>query len=227
MISLRTTITDRGLSQRLREAAKAASGKHNAMRAAFRAAGSVMLRDVQEDYVKRARGRGWKQLGPITTIMRRRGKGSKIESWEDLKRRRKEMEIMRDTGRLFNSLAPGRAGNVFKVSDLSVEVGTNDSRARTLNDGGRTRFEFDEKRFERNVRERLPGRKPKKTATGRKSRAKRNWNPMFFLARNWLRKLDGKSLPVPRRRIVSKPGPLRRRRYTRIIADALRGVLET
>lgn len=223
MISISSKITDRGLTKKLKAASAACKGNDQRVRGAFRAVGVMALRDAQQDYREAAAGRGqWPQVSPVTVLQRRRGRGAKIEDWKDIDRRRGEMEILRSSGRLMNSLSPGAPGNVLKVAQLSVEVGTNVRYAATHQRGKSSRFEFDEAAFERNVKKVRRGSKPRKTRTGRRSRAKRNWNPMYFQARNWLRKLDGKRFRVPKRVIIARPSASRRRAYAQLLRTALK-----
>jgi len=181
LATVKARILDDGTRKRLNAAADACAGKSARLEEGFRLAGVRFLRDTQREFKKLSRRerRGWKKLSPVTVLQRRRGRGKKIEDWDDIERRRSEIAILNDSGRLAASLSPGATGNVLKVKRLSVECGTNVSYADTHQRGKRSTFEFDEGQFEKNVKKILPGKKPKKTASGKKSRAKRNWNTMY------------------------------------------------
>ncbi len=227
LATVKARILDDGTRKRLNAAADACAGKSARLEEGFRLAGVRFLRDTQREFKKLSRRerRGWKKLSPVTVLQRRRGRGKKIEDWDDIERRRSEIAILNDSGRLAASLSPGATGNVLKVKRLSVECGTNVSYADTHQRGKRSTFEFDEGQFEKNVKKILPGKKPKKTASGKKSRAKRNWNTMYFVARNWLRRLDGKRFKVPKRVIIRKPTRAQVAQYVAPITRAINAVL--
>jgi len=211
------------LGKRLGEIKRDLRGKSKRMRAAFKAAGVMVCRDLQKDFLKNARGRGkWKRLGPVSALQRRPGPGfQKIATWKDVLKRAKSLEILRDTGRAFNSFTPGRVGNVLKVGTLRVEAGSNVKYLAEHQEDHPATFDFDEKRFDKIVMRRLPGRKSSKTPGGRKSRAKYNWNPEYFRMRNWLRKIDGETFTVKARPILRKPSMWRKRQWLTPIRQAV------
>jgi len=110
---------------------------------------------------------------------------------------------------------------VLQVERLQVECGTNVRYARVHQRGLKQRFELDEGQLQRNVTQSFGGRPAARTPTGRRSRATRRWNPMYFQARNWLRKLHGKSFRVPKREIIRKPTKARLRSYVGLLKKAI------
>lgn len=81
--------------------------------------GMIALMFIKADFIaKSAGGPGestpaWKPLAPSTVRGRRKGAGQG------------QPEILRDTGRLFNSLSPGGPGSLLRVTAAGVDVGTN------------------------------------------------------------------------------------------------------
>ena len=191
--------------------------------------GIAAMADIQLDFIKRARGEtvdgvSWKPISPLTALLRRRGRWTKIENAAQLRQRAGLMPIMRETGKLLASISPA-----IQVSGLSVTVGTNDARAPLLHAGGSTTFAWDEekaKRLDNAVKKVLSGHKPTLTPTGRKSRAKKNWNRWYFILRNGLKKASGKSFTVPARPIVTQPNAGRVRLYAQIVAKWIDRILQ-
>lgn len=81
--------------------------------------GMLALMHIKADFARKATGApgestpAWKALAPSTVAGRRRGRGAGAP------------EILRDTGRLFNSLSPGGPDNVLSPVAGGVSVGTN------------------------------------------------------------------------------------------------------
>ena len=105
-------------------------------------------------------------------------------------------------------------------------------KARTLNDGGQSGpFRFsnqEEYRLEKNFAKTLPGSKPKTTPTGRKSHAKKNWNPEYFITRGAMRKASrmGKTFKIPARRMEPTAHELTTQEYADIAKAIERGISE-
>ena len=174
-----------------------------------------------------AGGFGWKPVSPLTALLRRTGRTAKLAGWTQVVEIAKTLPIMIDTGRLASSLAPGAGGNVLAASGRGVEVGTNVPYARRLHEGGEgdepaveSRQQADQVAMSR-LRKTQDGSKPERTAAGRKSRAKRNWNPEFFRIRGWLRKIVGRVFSVPARPILSAPPAERLKGYAERVKDAV------
>lgn len=229
------SLDTREFDKKLDRLRRSGMGAGSRMPAMMRALGLAALSDIERDFVTLSRGgsvggRRWQRLSPVTAMFRRRGSATKITDMADARRRAARMPILRDTGSLLMSFSPGRSRNLLKVEPLRVIFGTKDSRAALLHRGGRTTFDWDadkEKRFDRNVRKTLPGPKPEFTPTGRRSRAKKNWNAFFFQMRNFYRgKGDGKSYRVPARKLIGeRPTQVQANRYVRIIAHWLSKIL--
>ena len=211
------------------------AGNEPQMLAMMRAVGLQAMGDIQREAIQLARGaairgRRWAAVSPMTALFRRRGSAGKITNWADAAQRAARMSPLRDTGKLLASISPGGPGSVFRVGPMRVVVGTNDSRAAVLHGGGRTTFRWSAekaKRFDANVRKTLPGPKPELTPTGRRSRAKKNWNPFYFAMRNFYKgKGDGKSYKVPARPIIaSRPSNEQIARYLQTIGHWLERIL--
>ena len=192
----------------LKEIQRLTMGQENRLSMVFTAVGLRALRKIKLWWDLNATGQGeWKPLGPITLLLRRRGPGPKAATWDQIQALGQGARIMRDSRILEASFTTKAArGSIFELQRLGVVVGSKIRYAQLQHEGGQSEpFVFDaaaEKRFEKNVAKINPGRKAKRTAGGKKSHAKRNWNPMFFIALNWLRGKVGTSLSVPARRLI-------------------------
>lgn len=182
---------------------------------AMRTIGALELEQQRANFMIRSRGGqadgfGWIRLSPMTALLRRSGRTRKLPDWASLVEIARTLPMLTDTGRLLASLAPGAAGNILEPGPLSVAVGTNVEYAELMHLGGQSepaiasRSEADAA-VGRTFLKVLPGRKSKETSGGRKSWAKKNWNPEFFRIRGWLRNRVGVSFAVPARPILSVP----------------------
>ena len=208
---------------RLRKQSNALAGKGSLARKAWKRVGALALSAVEDDFTelskgRSVRGRRWKKVSFVTALLRRSGRGPKMTTEQDVERRRDQLPILVDAGLLRNSFSARHKGNVFEIGSNSVEVGTADPRAARLASSSRTTFKYTpevEKRLEQNVRQVLPGAKPRRTRTGRKSRAKKNWNPFFFIQRAILKKMAraGKGYKVPGRPMILKQPPARLQKW--------------
>jgi len=154
------------------------------------------------------RSGGWAKPIPWWAVVIRanvgKGKGSiktkdEAASWP--------AEPLKNKGALMRSWAVARNRN---ITNKSAEVGTHMPYADIHQEGGSQTFKFDAdklKRFQHNVAMRLPGRKPRRTPTGRKSRAKRNWNPEYFKMLAILKMMDGKNIKIRKRPMVPTDWP--------------------
>lgn len=183
------------------------SGNHPSTHRALVAVGEAAVADVKRDVMRSSSpGGSYTKLGFVTVIMRRQG-GKKIKDDKDVKalRNKAKTKPLQDTRHGLRSLQRGEPGNVFEVGKLFVRVGTNVSHFAAHQKKHRSSpFQFDEARFERNVRKTSPGKKSKTTKGGRRSRAKKKWNPFFFRMRGALRKMQGKSFDVKARPIIQQ-----------------------
>ena len=102
-----TVIKIEGLKETLDSLAKFGDGLKD-LTPFMKVAGLVILESVQRNFIEGGRP-AWTPLRPAT-IKRRRGFG--------------DVQILRDTGLLMNSLAPA-SPSVWRLEPLSVEVGTN------------------------------------------------------------------------------------------------------
>jgi hypothetical protein len=195
----------------LKQARELAQGKAGVLKPALKAIGLQMLAWVEQNIKqegKLAQPGGWHKLSPVTVLLRRRGRARKIRDWDDIASTRGRMKILRDTGVMAASLR-AKPENILKVDNLKVVVGSKEKKAAKHQRGFTALFRFDEtaqERFRKNVVEAFGGR-PSRTPTGRKSRAKKRWNPAYFQMFNWLKKLSGKSFEVPARPLVWPPRP--------------------
>lgn len=212
----------------LRRVEALAAGRGNALKPALRAMGIEALRMVSENMQREGQATGgWRPLSPVTVILRRRGGAGKIINAGDLEAKRNRMKMLQDTGLLFNSLHSGGRGNVFELEPQAVRVGTADRKARFHQFGGNSVFDFGEnsvnrKRFDQNVAKVLPGAKPKTTSSGKKSRAKRNWNPFYFKWKAILVSMHGSSRQVPARPIFWNFRGFEEQRFFAILSNFVR-----
>ena len=93
------------------------------LRAPLKQAGLYMMREFT-NRIDRS-GPGWKELSPVTKLLRIKGRGvKKFKSWSDVEA--VQAKPLADTGRLRQSLTAKRAeGNVFVLTRMSVQAGTN------------------------------------------------------------------------------------------------------
>lgn len=146
----------------------------------------------------------WQQPGIWTKLLRAKT-GKKYTNETDIAAH--QVKPLQDTGILKMSFTPRAPHSHYGFGDRTVYGGSNLDRARKLNDGSQSTFQFgpqQQSRLEKNLRKTLPGSKPKTTPTGRQSRAKKNWNPYFFITRASMKKSDGKSYSVKPRQIEPK-----------------------
>jgi hypothetical protein len=164
-------------------------------------AGSQIFDNIINEQGKRTGG--WDDLSPITKILRPRGTHGVYHSIEEAENDDSH-KILQDTNMGKNSFLPGHTGNIMDVDNVSVTIGSRMKRMKSNNAGGTTTFKFGPKqqaRFKKNFSDKLPGRAPRRTPTGRKSKAKHNWNKEFFIVFNGLKKKHGESVEIPERRI--------------------------
>lgn len=123
-----------------------------------------------------------------------------------------------------------------------MTVGTAVKYAPKHHFGQSTTFQFNEPEFRRRVSDTLGGARPparRYKSDGRHKesggawvrhkagetmarRAKKNWNPFFFKMLHGLRKLDGTSFDLPRRKILVRPGPKQMKAYARIVTNVIK-----
>jgi len=218
-----TMIGGEAVKATLRKQSNALAGKGPLARRAWKRVGALALSAVEDDFTDLSKGRSvrgmrWRKVSFVTALLRRSGRGAKMTTEKDVERRRGELPILVDAGLLRNSFSARHKGNVFEIGSNSVEVGTADPRASRLAHSSRTTFKYTpevEKRLEQNVRQILPGAKPRRTRTGRKSRAKKNWNRFFFVQRAILKKMArvGKGYKVPGRPMILRQPASRLQRW--------------
>lgn len=192
---------DREVAAKLQQIEATCQGKHPAMQAAWKQIGVMGLRDQQRGFMDRARS-GWKRLGMIGVLLRR--KSGPIGSFADIQSAASRLQPLRDTNILFNSLTPGGQGSIMEDGTLYVRFGTRVPYAAHHQTGGTAPFSLDERKkkiIKDNLRWHLGG-KPSTTPTGKKSRAKKNWNPWAFKMWNAIRRK--RSINLPRREIISQ-----------------------
>ena len=169
---------------------------------AYRAAGLAALQVFSNIFKERgSRFGGWKQPGVWTKLLRAKP-GRKFSTLKEVESA--DMNPLQDTGIGRASFSESHPEGVFDIAGNHAYVGSRVKYMDTHNKGGTSKFKFgpeQETRLESNLRKTLDGGKPKTTPTGRKSRAKKNWNPVFFITRAAMRKADGKSFTVKQRRI--------------------------
>jgi phage gpG-like protein len=190
--------------KRIREAATPGSAQQQAI---YRGWGMLALTKIKAWWDQNVKGGGaWKPLSPLTMLLRRQGGSRKMRDWNDAMAASQQAEILRDTRILETSITTGRGkGGVFELLRNGVAVGTNLNYARIHHEGGTSYFQFNDEakaRFQRNVLKVLPGRKPVRTPTGRKSRAHANWNPFYFILWNALQKRASDAMTIPRRPLL-------------------------
>ena len=196
-----------GVERMLDDAAGLLRGERNRLAPAWKAIGSEILAMAQQNIMSRgAKVGGWKPLKPVTVLLRRHGRGAKITNQADLIAKGRTVKPLLDTSLMINSLYRGHAGNIFELKPMAVTVGTRDRKAVAHQYGGTSQFNFAEgsenrRRFERNVKKVLSGRRARRTASGRRSRAARNWNPFYFQQEAILKKMHGRAYRIPKRRI--------------------------
>lgn len=154
-------------------------------------------------------GHAWHRCGVWTKLLRAKGNRKKYRSLAEVAST--PQFPLEDTGMLKMSFQPKNMNSIYGFGKKLVYGGSNLQKARKLNDGGKTdpfRFgEQQEYRLDKNFAKTLPGSKPKTTPTGRKSRAKKNWNPEFFITRAGMRKASkaGRTYNLPARRMEPNP----------------------
>jgi hypothetical protein len=67
----------------------------------------------------------------------------------------------------------------------------------------------------------LAGHKADRTPGGRRSRARKNWNPEYFRIRGWLRKKVGCVFACPARPVLTPPPPDRMQGYGERVKTAI------
>jgi len=224
-----------GVEETLRRFARgeaAAERGSESTRKAFRLIGAEELEHQHSDFLDRSRGLvaggfGWKPVSPLTVLLRRTGRTAKLPGWDAVRVLADVAPINLDTGRLAASFASGAPGNVFRAEGLAVEVGSAVAYAGRVHAGGpgeeppiADRAAAD-KIVGGRILKVLPGHKAERTAGGRKSRARKYWNPEFFRLRGWLRKIAGRIFSVPARPILSAPPAARVERYAKEVKDAI------
>ena len=219
-------------ARRYERGAQAAEHGSEKTRRAFRLIGEEELEHQHADFLDRSRGGvaggfGWRKVSPLTVLLRRTGRTAKLPGWAAVRELADVAPINFDTGRLAASLAAGAAGNVLRGEGLAVEVGSAVAYAARVHGGGAGEEPpiADRAAADKIVGGRilkvLPGHKGERTAGGRKSRARKNWNPEFFRLRGWLRKIAGRIFASPARPILSAPPGTRVERYAGEVKDAI------
>lgn len=110
------------------------------MRNVMKKIGIQMLTFIDRDYKERSNAADstWESISPLTAILRTRGRRGKIGSWADAFQVAQTLPKLTDKGLLRASFRPSATGRnkVFNAKPESVEVGSNDPRARLHQDGG-------------------------------------------------------------------------------------------
>lgn len=175
-------------------------------------------------------GHAWKTPSVWTKLLRAKGARKKYKSLQEA--RDTYIAPLQDTGGLRKSFMPSDSHSTYGFGPKMVFGGSKLQKARTLNDGGKTDpFKFgaqQESRLEKNFSKTLPGSKPKTTPTGRKSRAKKNWNPEYFITRGAMRKASriGRTFTMPARRMEPTPHELTTQENADISKAIERGIQE-
>lgn len=128
----------------------------------------------------------WKQPGPISKILRARGKRRTFVSLYEAEHF--IVAPLQDTRSGMKSFGMPRGDGIFKVTGKSVTTGSRKKYMTEHNVGGSTKFVFDEQkesRFKRNFESKVNG----------------EWNSEYFMLLNWMKKVSGKSFKLPKRRI--------------------------
>jgi len=216
---VRVVVATGKADRRLAAAARELRGGGPLVRQCLDALGQQGLTETRKRFTEHSRPGDafWKRLSVPTVILR--PGGPKIYGPEDVETKRAGLKKMRVSGLLLDSLRRGRPGNVFRLGDLEVEVGTRDRRAGVLHGGGMTEpFVFDEekrKRFDRNVSKTKRGfRKPRALKSGKRRKWKAlgkesPWNAFYYVWKNVFRKWAkaGRRAFVPARAIVEPASP--------------------
>jgi hypothetical protein len=196
---------------------------------AMRTIGLLELEAQRTEFLARSRGGeaggfAWRKVSPLTVLLRRSGATKKLPDWGAVVALADVAPIMMDTGRLAASLASGAPGNVLDPRGLAVTVGTSVEYAQLVSEGGQGEPPIQSAEEADRVASRLlkvlHGHKPAQTPGGRKSWAKKFWNPAYFLIRGWLRKLVGRTFAVPPRPVLSTPPEDRLQGYGQRLKDA-------
>lgn len=209
MLSVRMKVTIPPKLKALPATARRRIRSHPAMRTAWRAVGQFYLSRTQRRFVDLARGQfrpggAWMRISWMALLLRRR-KGRKFKDLDAVDRAAAQAPILRDRGLLLNSLRPSGHENILRPGRLQVTVGTADQRATQHQHGRGGRWPGEAVMIAGADKINLTSnrRKSRKTPTGRKSKAKQNWNPDYFRARAILAGLAGKKIRrLPKRPIV-------------------------
>ncbi len=163
---------------------------------AYRAACLVGVRIFSNIYAEQGkRFGGWKQPGVWTKLLRAKT-GKKYKTLAEV--RAHKVKPLQDTGISRASFGLGGRDGILRVWGNRGEVGSSLNYLRTHDKGLTSIFRFgkeQESRLERNFRKTLDG--PKKAG----SKAKKNWNPEYFITENAMKKANGKRFKIPKRRI--------------------------
>jgi hypothetical protein len=220
------------LLTRLRRGEAAASQGSAKTAEAYRTIGALECEAQKAAFIDRSRGGSaggvkWLSISPLTALLRRSGATKKLPGWSALVDLAKTLPIMVNTGRLLASLTPGAGGNVLAADPMGVTVGTSVDYAERVDQGGPSETPAIASREDadaivgRRILKVLPGHKSGQTGGGRKSRAKKNWNPEFFRIRGWLRKSVGVVYATPPRAILTMPTPERLEGYAARVKTAI------
>jgi len=219
------------LLARLRKGEEAAATGTPRTVEAYRTIGALECEAQKAAFVDRSRGGSaggvkWLPVSPLTALLRRSGAARKLPGWSALADLAKTLPILVDTGRLLASLTPGAAGNVLEAGGASVTFGTNVDYAERQHAGGASEKPAVESREAADaaasrILKVMPGHKGDRTPGGRRSRAKKNWNPEFFRIRGWLRKKVGVVFMIQARPILTLPPPDRLETYAGRVKAAI------
>jgi hypothetical protein len=220
------------LLERLRRGSEAAASGTARTAEAYRTIGALECEVQRANYVDRSRGGSaggvkWRGLSPLTALLRRSGATKKLPGWSALVDLAATLPILVDTGRLLASLAPGSPGNVLEPAGTSVTFGTSVDYAEKMHAGGQSDAPMIASREDadavasRRILKVLPGHKSGQTGGGRKSRAKKNWNPEFFQIRGWLRNRVGVIATVSARPVLTIPAQDRLDGYAERVKAAI------
>ena len=191
------------------ELTKGVQGTNSNWRPVWRLVGLAtepVFQDIFEEQGQRFGG--WKDISPITLVLRAKGTRKKFKTLEQLDAATKTARKLIDTATGRKSFMPSRRrpGSVFIYNAGGTVVGSSLKYMIAQDKGGTNPepFKFGKEqqyRLDKNFSKTLPGRSKKKTPTGRKSRAKKNWNEDYFILRGSMRKMDGKKFKLPPRQI--------------------------
>lgn len=146
MIELRSTIRSEVLRKLPKKVRRSLVSSPAAVKG-IKAAGQAYLSFLQQRFKARSEhksppggGKPWQDIGWVGTILRRRGIGGKFTTFEEIRQRAATtIKTLRNENTLFASLQTGKSGNILVANTgIRVTVGTADSRAEALQEGGKS-----------------------------------------------------------------------------------------